>query len=134
MRLRDTRDALPVAIGAAALLIALFGGCECRMRVASAATLTIRGTAPAFDNPGTCTTPTLIAASPGAVVTVHVSVSGPVAYLDSVAVAAGSLFALSRQVPAGTYSVRAWASDSGGAGCDTTITVRVKNPPWKVRL
>lgn len=121
-----------VIYGAAVFAVAasMYDGC----RKGHAATLTVRGTAPASDNAGTCTSPTLITASPGAVVTVHVSAIGPVTFEDSAAVAAGSPFTLSRQVPAGIYTVRAWATDSGGIGCDTALTVRLKNPPWKVRL
>lgn len=99
-----------------------------------AATLKLSGTAPNQDNAGTCTTPTLTPIAPGSVVTVHVSATGPLAFEDSLAIAAGSTFTFTRNVPAGTYTVRAWASDAGGIGCDTTLTLVLKNPPWRVRL
>lgn len=129
LRLFDLSPALYLA--AAVLVVAAFGGCS---SCAHPATLTVRGTAPAQDNAGTCTTPTLAAATPGALVTVHVLTAGPAAREDSLLVPAGSPFAFTWQVPAGTYTVRAWATDAGGTGCDTTLTVTVKNPPWKVRL
>lgn len=122
---------LPAALGLAVLVVALFGGCS---SCARAATLRVSGTAPGFDNGGTCTTPTLTPAQLGALVTVHVLATGPAAREDSLLVPAGSPFAFTWALPAGTYSVRAWATDAGGIGCDTTLTVAVKNPPWKVRL
>lgn len=117
-------------LGMVAVALGTMAGCN----FARGATLAVRGTAPASDNSGTCTTPTLTGATPGATVTVHVSAIGPAAREDSLLVPAGSPFSFTWQVPAGAYTVRAWASDAGGIGCDTTITVAVKNPPWKVRL
>lgn len=112
------------------LLVCLFVGCS---SCAHGATLTITGSAPAHDNAGTCALPNLTQ-STGGLVTVFVQVTGPTAFADSLVVAAGSPFTFTRTVPAGTYTVRAWASDAGGAGCDTTVTRTVKNPPGRVRL
>lgn len=114
------------AVLVASLVLVLLSSC--------AATLSVRGTSPTHDNAGTCTTPTLAARPPGAVVTVHVSASGPVTFEDSLTVAGGATFTFTRAVPAGVYAVRAWASDAGGAGCDTSVTLTVKDPPWRVRF
>lgn len=113
------------------ILAALFVGCS---SCAQSATLTIRGQAPAYDNAGTCAAPSLTPSAGAALVTVFVQVTGPAAFLDSLQVASGLPFAFVRTVPAGSYTVRSWASDAGGVGCDTTVTVTVKNPPWRVRL
>lgn len=99
-----------------------------------AATLRIAGTAPTQDNAGSCTAPVLEPMPGGNQVRVVVTVFGPVAFVDSAVVAAGAPFAFTRSVPSGTYTVRAWAADAGGVGCDTTLTVTVKNPPARVRL
>lgn len=98
------------------------------------ATLSIRGTAPTQDNAGSaCTAPVLVP-NASTTVMVHVQVTGPAAREDSVRVAKGGPFLFTYQVPTGLYGVRAWASDSGGASCDTTLSVLVKNPPWKVAI
>lgn len=116
-----------------ALGLGLLAAAGCQS-CAHGATLTISGTAPAHDNAGTCALPSLTPSPAGSLVTVFVQVTGPAVWSDSLVVAAGSPFTFTRTVPAGTYTVRAWASDAGGAGCDTTITRTVKNPPGRVRL
>jgi len=98
------------------------------------ATLRVGGTAPALDNAGTCASPVLATMPAGNLVTIHVQITGPAAREDSVRVVAGSPFLFAWSVPAGTYTVRAWPSDAGGAGCDTTTTATAKNPPWRVQL
>lgn len=99
-----------------------------------AATLRVTGTAPTQDNAGSCAAPVLEAMPAGNQVRVVVMVLGPVGFIDSVVVAPGAPFTFTRTVPSGTYTVRAWAVDAGGTGCDTTLTVTVKNPPARVRL
>lgn len=100
---------------------------------AAAATLTVRGTAPVNDNLGTCSAPQLGTRS-GATV-MHFEWSGAVNGEDSVSTAAGVQVTFSRNgIPAGTYNIRGWASDGGGAGCDTTIVRRFGGPPWKPTL
>jgi len=111
--------------------IAVAGGCA---SCAHSATLTIRGTAPAVDNAGTCAAPLGTPMTAGALVMVHVDVTGPAAFADSLTVTSGAPFTFARNVPAGTYTIRAWAKDAGGAGCDTLVSVTVKNPPGRVRL
>lgn len=103
------------------LLLALVAFSSC------AATLTVRATAPIYDNAGTCTLP-LIGPRSGATV-MHFAWAGPVTGEDSVATSSGTLVTFTKQVPAGLYTIRAWASDSGGAGCDTTISRRFGGPP-----
>ena len=96
------------------------------------ATLRLRATAPTADNDGSCGAPALFAAPAGAPRVVHFQWSGPAAGEDSVSTTAGTLVSIVRTVPPGTYTVRGWASDAGGAGCDTTLTVTVKAAPWRV--
>ena len=98
------------------------------------ATLRMHATAPTFDNDGTCTSPVLIAAPVSIPRMLHFSWTGPLSGEDSVATSSGVLVTLTRTVPPGVYVVRAWASDAGGAGCDTSITTILKAPPWKVSL
>jgi len=112
-------------------VLGLGAGCA---SCAHSATLTIRGTAPAVDNAGTCAVPLGTPMTAGALVMVHVDVTGPAAFADSLTVTSGAPFTFARNVPAGTYTIRAWAKDAGGAGCDTLVTVTVKNPPGRVRL
>ncbi len=120
--------ALLVAAGAAALVLVLEASC------AHTATLTVRGTAPTQDNAGTCSAPSLSAMGANPALKVFASWTGPVSGLDSLTVAPGQSFSFSRTVPPGTYAVRAWAADAGGAGCDTSLTVTVKNAPWRPQL
>ena len=106
------------------------GGCS---SCAHSATLTLRGTAPAQDNGGTCTAPQLVA-NVSASVRIVFAWSGPASGTDSLSVTPGTAFTFTRTVPPGAYTIRAWAADAGGAGCDTTLSVTVKNPPWRVQL
>ena len=95
-----------------------------------AATLTVRATAPLSDNLGTCSAP-LLGPRTGATV-IHFEWQGPVSGVDSVLTTAGTQVTFTRNgIPAGTYTIRSWASDAGGAGCDTVITKRFGGPPWK---
>jgi hypothetical protein len=123
-------------VALAALALAVFVGLAlgCQAPVAQGATLRMSATAPAFDNDGTCTTRVLYPARAGATRVVHFAWTGPVAGQDSVAVAVGVLATLNVTVPLGTYSVRAWASDSAGPGCDTTVTRTLTAPPAVVGL
>lgn len=113
------------ALCAAALM--LFSG------PALSATLRLTATAPVYDDDGTCAEPVLLSVPAGTQRVMHFAWSGPSAGEDSVVVAAGERVSFSRQVPAGVYSVRAWASDVGGVGCDTTIVVDVRARPDKIR-
>ncbi len=95
--------------------------------------LRVKATAPTQDNDGTCSAPVLYPA--GAVPRMmHFAYSGPVAGEDSIATTAGTTVTFTRTVPPGTYTVRAWASDAGGPGCDTTTVVVVKAPPARPTL
>jgi len=95
-----------------------------------AATLIVRGTAPVQDNSGTCIAPILGPRS-GATM-MHFAWTGPAVGEDSISTVAGTQVTLTRNgVPAGIYTIRAWASDSGGAGCDTSIVLRFGGPPKK---
>jgi hypothetical protein len=92
------------------------------------ATLRLSGTAPTQDNDGSCAARVLLPnVSPS--VWIHAAWTGPQAGGDSVFVAIGAPFSIVRQVPAGTYTVRLWASDVAGASCDTTVTRILKGPP-----
>lgn len=96
-----------------------------------AATLTVRATAPIYDNLGTCSSPLL---GPRTGVTVmHFEWSGPVSGEDSVTTTAGTQIQFNKNgIPAGLYTIRAWASDAAGPSlCDTTITKRFGGPPHK---
>ena len=102
--------------------------------VSCGATLKLSATAPTQYNDGTCTLPLLIPTAASNPVRVHFAWIGPSSGEDSVSTTAGSPVSIQKQVPAGTYTVRAWATDAGGIGCDTTITVVLKAPPDKPRL
>jgi hypothetical protein len=104
------------------LLGVLLSGC--------AATFVVRATAPINDNVGTCAAPLL---GPRSGVTVmHFEWTGPISGEDSVSTTAGTQVTFQKNgFPAGLYSIRAWASDLGGAGCDTTISKRFGGPPGK---
>lgn len=108
----------------ALLLLSVIGFSSC------AATLSVKATAPLQDNLGTCTAPIL---GPRSGVTVlHFAWTGPVSGEDSVATIAGTQVTFTKNgIPAGVYDIRAWASDAGGPGCDTTITKRFGGPPHK---
>lgn len=99
------------------------------------ATLRLHATAPGWLNDGgTCATPILIPAPTGSSCVVHFAWTGPAAGQDSVATVAGAAVSLNVTAPAGTYSVRAWASSPWGVGCDTSATFTVGAAPWKVGL
>ena len=92
-----------------------------------AATFTIRGTAPTMDNAGTCAAPNLIPTL-GGLVRVRLTWTGPQTGADSVIVAPGTPFTISRNVPAGTYTFTAVCADSLGnvSLCPTSITKLVR--------
>jgi hypothetical protein len=95
--------------------------------------LNITGTSPAYDNAGTCFVPLLLprAATP---MWIHFIYTGPESGRDSLQVATNAPFTYSKQLLSGTYTIRAYPQDEGGAGCDTTITKTiVESPPWKIR-
>lgn len=96
-----------------------------------AATLTVRATAPIWDNLGTCSNP-LLGPRTGPTV-LHFEWSGPVSGEDSVLTTAGTQIQFNKNgVPAGLYTIRAWASDAAGPSlCDTTISKRFGGPPHK---
>jgi hypothetical protein len=99
------------------------------------ATMRVRGTAPSMDNDGTCAVPLLYpmpAVNPA--LKIHFAWTGPVSGEDSLAVTPGAPFTFQRSSAPGTYSVRVWATDAGGVGCDTTITTVVKGKPDKPRM
>jgi hypothetical protein len=116
-------------LGAAALgLVLVFTSC------AHSATLRVSGTAPAFNNAGDCVSPVLQAGSDSVRVVVQVPA---LSLADSVTVARGKPFVfLFGPVPAGNYSVRAFASRViGGSvfpGCDTIATVPAIVGPGRV--
>lgn len=96
------------------------------------AKLTMTASAPVADNDGTCTVPVLIAVSSGSPRMMHFSWTGPTNGEDSVSTVSGSVVSVTRTVAPGVYTIREWASDAGGSGCDTIFTRTVKGPPWKV--
>jgi len=127
---RARRFAASILVVALALTIAsCFGSCA---HSTGAATLRVSCTAPDQANDGTCALPVLLPLPDSLVV--HFAVSGRIVFEDSVRALPGSPVAFSRQVPAGIYSVRAWASSKGGASCDTTISVNAPAAPSKVRF
>jgi hypothetical protein len=105
------------------------------MAVAScSATLVVRGTAPAQLNDGTCAAPALSSATSPQMV--HAQVLGR-GLEDSLTVSPGLPFSFSWTLPAGTYSVRVWASIASRpalAGCDTTASIEAPAAPHKPRL
>ena len=111
---------------AALVLAGALGSCS--------STLRLTATAPAFDNDGLCSSPVLLAVGPLAPRMMHFRWNGPVVGEDSLAATAGNAVVFTRTVPPGLYTIVAWASDSGGAGCDTTITRRLKAAPWRVGI
>ena len=98
----------------------------------TSATLIVRATAPLFDNSAvSCLSTPILGARSGFTV-LHFAWSGPTAGEDSITTTAGSLVTLSRGgVPAGLYTIRSWASDSAGVGCDTSVVRRFGGPPHK---
>ena len=93
----------------------------------------MRATAPTLLNGGTCAAPVL-SVSPAWPMMLHFAWSGPAAGEDSVPANPGQLIAWSRNVPAGSYTVRGWASNAYGSLCDTTITKTAGDPPGLPRL
>ena len=84
-----------------------------------------QATAPVNDNAGTCLSPILLAVSLATPRTVYLSVTqGSWSKLDSLVTTAGTLVTFpAYNPPLGTLcTVRCWARDLGGAGCDTTLT------------
>lgn len=117
-------------VGLLAIVAAVGIGAGCQS-CASGATLRVSVTAPAQDNDGTCAAPVLVA-QPGALRVIHFRWVGPAAGEDSTVAVAGATASLVRAVTPGAYSVYAWASDAGGAGCMDSIRVTVKAPPHRV--
>jgi hypothetical protein len=102
---------------------------------ASSAQLMVSGSAPLFDNSGTCAAP-LLAAQPASnpALRIVLSWAGPVAGIDSTYAQPGAAFVFVKQLPSGTYTLTCHATDAGGAGCDTTITKTIKAPPFSVSV
>jgi hypothetical protein len=100
------------------------------MLTSCGASLRLQATAPAQLNGGTCALPQL-SSSPAWPMMLHFAWSGPAAGEDSVPCNPGQLVTWSHGVPAGTYTIRGWASNAYGAGCDTTITKAAGDPPGK---
>jgi hypothetical protein len=94
------------------------------------ASLRLQATAPAQLNGGTCALPQL-SVSPAWPMMLHFAWNGPAAGEDSVACSPGQLITWSRGVPAGSYTIRGWASNAYGSGCDTTINKVAGDPPGK---
>jgi len=92
------------------------------------ATLRLSGTAPLEDNDGSCGARVLVPNASSSV-WIHAVWTGPEAGGDSTFVAKGSQFSFTRQVPSGTYTIRLWASDAGGVGCDTLVTRTYESAP-----
>lgn len=118
----------------AALCVLLAVSAATCVRVPQAATLNVHCTAPAASNDGSCGARLLAALPLSTSVVVHFAWTGPASGQDSVVTFPGGPVSLSRTVPAGLYAVRAWASDSGGVSCDTTVTVAAKVPPAPVLM
>jgi len=100
------------------------------------ATLRLRCTLPAQDNGAlSCAVPPILIMAGPVARRVHFAWSGPAAGEDSVSGLGGQTVDFTRSgLPGGTYTIRAWASDSAGPGCDTTITRSLKGPPHKVAV
>jgi len=84
-----------------------------------------QATAPVNDNAGTCLSPILLAVSLSTPRTIYLSVvQGSWVKLDSLVTTAGTSVSFpALNPPLGTAcTVRCWARDVGGAGCDTTRT------------
>lgn len=115
-----------------AILCALgltLGGCA-----ASAAQLTISGTAPTQGNDGSCGAPVAVPFEPGVSLLVRVAWAGPSSGSDSAFVAPGAKFLFVKQVLPGTYTINALAKNGALVGCDTTITKVAKAVPARVTL
>lgn len=104
----------------------LLAGC------ANAATLRLQATAPATLNAGSCSVPMLSPAPSSWAMYLHFAWSGPSAGEDSVSCLPGEPVTFTRAVIAGTYTVRAWPSNIYGAGCDTTISRTIGDPPARI--
>lgn len=99
-------------------LLLLLTSCSATMRVV--------GTSPAFERGLTCN-PSAFALSGNFML--HFSWTGPSSGEDSLSTTPGSPFSFSKQVPSGTYQIRAWGSNLAGAGCDTLISRSFSNTP-----
>lgn len=121
---------------ALALILVVIGAELLAAALAGAAVLRVSGTTPLYDNDGTCAAPVLTARAAGDSCWMHFAWSGNSrAGEDSVHAAGGQLVGMSVPgLPPGFYTVRAWASDPGGAGCDTLVMVRVRAQPWRPRI
>jgi hypothetical protein len=97
--------------------------------VSCSATMRLAGTAPAYDNNGTCAAPVLIPRGAADSCVVHMRWTGPATGEDSIRTVTAAAFTFVKTVPVGTYTVRAWTSDRAGWLCDTTITYTAKAPP-----
>jgi hypothetical protein len=97
------------------------------------ATLRLSGTAPTQDNDGSCPVPVLVP-NVSASVWVHVAWVGASSGEDSMSVARSAPFIFTRSVQPGSYTIRAWASDAGGASCDTLIYLVLKSPPHRPQV
>lgn len=93
------------------------------------ATMTVRGTAPATENAGSCAARVLLPLPAGHAMMMHFAWSGASSGEDSMATVRGAAFTFTRNVPSGNYSIRSWASDAGGASCDTVITRSFTSAP-----
>jgi hypothetical protein len=99
-------------------------------------------TAPLYDDAAAVCTdaPILMGPLPTAYRTLHrMAIQGAWSYADSVTVLAGTTATFAGMfVPTGdAVTLRWWASDEGGAGCDTTYTVTptsTRVPPGRVTL
>ena len=121
-------------IGAALLLLA--------SSPLQAATLRIKFSLPINDNAdSSCTAPVLLPMGANTDLKGHWrwwpaggdSLGGAVE--DSLAGAPGAQVLRDYTVPSVIYSIRAWATDLGGKGCDTLVTaLPFKYRPWKPQL
>lgn len=110
----------------ALLLCLAVGGC-----IPPPGLLHVHCTAPTMDDAGTCEAPQL-QDNPSEYVLVHFEAFGfgqsgpiPVRIKQSFKARKGARVDFVRMVPAGSYIVRAWSWDTGGASCTTTVIVRV---------
>jgi hypothetical protein len=98
-----------------------------------AATPKVKLTAPLQDNAGTCAQPVLgQTAGPG--MNLFLTWSGPDTGSVWFPAAPGQVREYERQVKPGVYTLRSWAEDRGGVGCDTTVVDTLKSRPGKPGL
>jgi hypothetical protein len=113
------------------VVVGILAGCRSG---SEAGTIRVTGFAPSQLNDGACGAPVLLPASGQLVV--HVQVVGR-GLEDSLTTVPGGPFSFTWAIPAGTYTVRAWASIFGApamVGCDTTVTKTIAAPPHTVRV